>query len=197
MSEQEAELIRNSLRKKPGTFTGREIEGICIHRAASSDQIWRQIAEPSPKLYLHQLKGHARAMIPQSIEYLRSDEPVAAVDSIIIFMVKACQRTGLILGDFIPPKELAGVRRAALLRGGRLPLDNPSHPLIRSGNGKEMFRAHAVIAGISPQDLGINKNEAERCLRAYFYKGRPRMKEHWKAAQKQAEFVNNLFPATA
>jgi len=193
MLKSDFEFIRDILEQEVGSVRAREFEGITLQMYLPMEGVWELVSKPDPAFYLARLTAHARLIVPQYIEYLKTGECIAATDSIVHFVIDVCHRTGLALADFISMRELGQVRREALLRSARFPLENPDDWMVSNSNMKEGWTAHALLAGISANEIGVTEEYAEKSLRSYLHKDDPELKDYWEAACDHAQYLNSLF----
>ncbi len=193
MSENETQFVRTLLMQVPGSFRATDVEGILLQMYASSDEAWSAVCGPDPRKYLLRLAMHALVLVPECVEHLKNAPWVAAVDNIVHFIVRSCERTGLPWENVISRRELGKLRREALLRSARFSHDKRDDRMV--GNLPEALTAHALMAGISVEELSVTQEYGEKCLQSYLYKYNPKMKECWDAACADAKYLNDLFAA--
>lgn len=138
------------------------------------------------------LRERLRQAIPMIIRSLYLTTTLCEIENKIYLIAKGCPTLGIPVEEYISMRDLGELRRNAHLRsaitaiselGGKL--DQPA----------KMQIASAVLASISPEEIGISAEMAEQYINASFYRHNPDpiLVKYWEAIEKRSTELNNLF----
>lgn len=128
------------------------------------------------------LQLRAREKAPLVLAILRSRPRIHAIESYVRFLALGCPLIGIPTEEFVSLDELGKLRHEAHLRSAK---EASIH--IKKEQPARGAVASAVLAGITYEEIGISRDDADACIDDYFGRKDPRLEANWQA--HQAKFV--------
>ncbi len=148
---------------------------------ATNADFKQEVREIVGKDFDSMLSNRMRAIVPSLLNLLKKRELVYAIFNHVYFITNCCPAHGIPIEEFTSISELRMLWQEAHLRSAR---KAARHLDERNWHG---VVASAVLAGISPDQIGVSEAEADTCIDSYFGRTNPKLKSNWE--QHQADYA--------
>lgn len=161
-----------------------------LESMAATPEFEQEVRQLIGEHFDRRLQKCMRAVVPPLLDILRNRKVVYVISNHMHFIAVSCPRHGLPISEFTSMEELHKLWREAHLRSA---IKGSKHI-----NGPNRGRwvstiASATLAGILPEEIGVSRAEANKCVDEYFYRNEPKLKDIWGAHKKDYDQMNKLF----
>jgi len=139
------------------------------------------------------LRDRLAESIPAILEMLSNNPVLYAIEEYVYFIIKGCKKAEIPLTDYISMDELRRLRHDAHLRSARA--------VIKAYSDEDGYMAatgvvsSALLAGVSPKEIGIDEKHGGRCIDEYYERKDPDFKMYWENIENSFKRLNNLLGA--